>query len=300
MDTGFIEQSIDKHKNKYNYELVEYKNNKTKVKIVCPIHNIFEQQPYKHKKGQGCPLCTNNIKKTTELFIEDAKKIHGDKYDYSLVEYKNNSTKVKIICLEHGIFEQNPNNHISKEHGCSFCNGGIKYNKDIFIRRSKEVHGDKYDYSLVNYINSHTKVRIICPIHGEFKQTPSCHTNHKYGCPVCSESRGEKEIRNILDKHDINYIYQKQFSGCRFKYPLKFDFYLPKYNTCVEYNGIQHYNINEFFGGYESLIYSKKRDKIKIDFCENNNISLLVIKYNDNNIKNKLLNFIRYEKHNRI
>ena len=182
----FIEKAKTIHGDIYDYSLVEYKNNHTKVKIICPEHGIFEQSPYTHSRGQGCSTCGGKKKLTTEQFIEKAKTIHGDIYDYSLVEYKNNHTKVKIICPIHDIFEQIPTNHL-KGKGCSKCKGGIKLTIKKFIEKAKVVHGDKYDYSLVEYKNAKTKVRIICPIHGVFEQIPSSHLNGN-GCYKCRQS----------------------------------------------------------------------------------------------------------------
>jgi len=284
----FIEKSNIIHNNKYDYSLVDYINGTTKVKMMCKkCNNIFEQKPEKHLIGQGCPICANNTLLTNDIFIKNANLIHNNKYDYSLVNYINNNTKVKIICKEHGIFEQIPTNHISKKQGCPKCNGGIKNTKDNVIKRANIIHNNKYDYSLVDYQNANKKVKIICPIHGVFEQSISCHINRKYGCPICSESKGEKEIRNILEKNDIKYEYQKTFSGCVYKQELKFDFYLPNKNLCIEYNGKQHYEANSFFGGEEGFKETRKRDNIKNKYCKNNNIKLIKIKYNKN-IENEI------------
>jgi 5-methylcytosine-specific restriction endonuclease McrA len=129
-------------------------------------------------------------RKTTEEFIVDAYCKHGDRYNYKLVEYKNNKTKVKIVCHEHGIFEQSPNHHLSGKN-CPKC--GIlttkrkqQYTTKQFVEKAKAVHGDKYDYSLVEYKNSGTKVKIICPIHGVFEQSPYTHSIG-HGCPKCRQ-----------------------------------------------------------------------------------------------------------------
>ena len=117
----FINKAKIIHGDKYNYPLVEYKNNYAKVKIICKEHGIFEQVPNHHLRNHGCPKCKKN-RLTTEEFISKAKNIHGEKYDYSLVKYENNHTKVKIICIEHGIFEQTPNHHLSGQT-CGTCAG---------------------------------------------------------------------------------------------------------------------------------------------------------------------------------
>ena len=117
----FIEEANKKHNNKFSYEKVVYVNNKVPVIITCPIHGDFKQRPDDHLKGVGCSGCSGLKKKTTEEFIKDAVKIHGDLYDYSLVDYQNNQKKVKIICKKHGVFEQKPNLHLSQKCGCSKC-----------------------------------------------------------------------------------------------------------------------------------------------------------------------------------
>jgi 5-methylcytosine-specific restriction endonuclease McrA len=125
---------------------------------------------------------------TTKQFIKRSKVIHGDKYDYSLVEYKNARTKVKIICNKHGVFEQTPHSHL-RGNGCKKCHynkssKNAKSNIKSFIENSIKIHNDKYDYSLVKYKNSKTKVKIICPIHGVFEQIPNAHLNGQ-GCKKC-------------------------------------------------------------------------------------------------------------------
>ena len=111
-------------------------------------------------------------KKTKEEFIKEATEKHGDKYDYSNVNYVNNRTKVCIICQEHGEFWQTPSKHLIGR-GCHKCKGDKNremetLTTEIFIKKSREKHGDKYDYSKVDYVNGRTKVCIICPEHGEF------------------------------------------------------------------------------------------------------------------------------------
>ena len=153
-------------------------------------------------------------KLTTDQFITNAKKIHGDKYNYSLIEYKSNRIKVKIICKKHGVFEQIPEHHL-KNSGCPKCYGNnIKTTKD-FIIDGKNIHGDKYDYSLVEYVSNKTKVKIICKKHGIFEQIPTNHIYLKNGCPICKESHGENEIRTILENNNLKYIPQKTFSDLK-------------------------------------------------------------------------------------
>jgi len=286
-DEQFIMKSKLVHGNKYDYSLVDYKNNFTKVKIIHPIYGIFEQTPHNHMCGKHF---FKNKKMTNEQFISNAELIRGDKYDYSLVDYKNNHSKIDIICSIHGVFKQSPSNHISKLQGCPICKGNKKLTNNQFISKSKLVHGNKYDYSLIDYKNMDTNVIIICPKHQEFKQIPYHHTNGS-GCPICKESKGEKEIRKELDNNNILYEYQKTFKDCKLKRKLPFDFYLPKLNTCIEYDGIQHFEPIDYFGGDDGLKNTKLRDNIKNDYCKNNVIKLIRIKYNDK-IKDKIRELI--------
>lgn len=196
------EQIIDRFKNvhgdRYDYSLVEYNNSKTKVKIICSAHGVFNQTPGKHCSKQGCPKC-NNKNVTTEEFIEKSIKKHGKKYDYKLVDYKNSLEKVKIICDVHGVFEQMPKTHL--KHGCLLC--GIENNANLsrkseehFIKQATRIHKYKYDYSKVRYKNTMTKVEVICPIHGVFKQTPNSHLRG-IGCSKCGDHRmSEKRTSN--------------------------------------------------------------------------------------------------------
>lgn len=286
----FIIDAKEVHGDKYDYSLVYYKNNYTKIKIICDEHGRFYQNPKSHKNGNGCPTCKGVKKLTTEQFIKQSKKIHNNKYDYSLVNYVNSHTKVKIICKIHGIFRQKPNNHLNGS-GCIYCGGTTKLTLEEFTNRSNIIHNNKYDYSLTNYINSTIKVKIICPVHGEFEQKPNDHLNG-CGCFKCTESKGEKEIRFLLEKNNVEFEIQKTFDKCKLKNKLRFDFYLPENNLCIEFDGRQHFEINEFFGGKLYLIELQKKDKIKNEYCKENNIDLIRIRYDENinDIINKIYN----------
>ena len=283
----FIEKSKNIHDDKYDYSLVNYINCETKIKIICPEHGTFEQIPIDHLYNKsGCPYCGGTMKSNTNKFIEKSNKIHNNKYDYSLVKYINENKKIKIICSEHGIFEQTPNNHLSGKRGYPYCGGTMKSNIIEFIKKSNLIHNNKYDYSLVNY---ETKIKIICPEHGFFEQTPHSHLmNH--GCPLCQISKGEEKIKLFLEKNNIIYKKEHKFKDCRYKQPLKFDFYLSDCNICIEYDGEQHFKKwNSNRETDDSFNIRKIRDQIKNTYCKNNNINLLRIKYTQfNEIENIL------------
>ena len=180
----FIERASKIHSNRYDYSKVDCSGKESFVTIICPIHGEFKQKTAYHLNGNGCPKCFGTPKSTTEEFVKKAKKIYGDKYDYSKVEYKGNKTKVCITCHTHGDWWVTPNSFLRGSE-CPKCYGTPKYTKEEFIKKAREVHGDKYDYSKVDYNGVKNKVTIICPIHGEFKQTAGSHLRGA-GCSVCS------------------------------------------------------------------------------------------------------------------
>ena len=219
-------------------------------------------------------------KKTKEEFIKDARKVHGDKYDYSKVEYDGAHKKVCIICPKHGEFEQTPHDHLARK-GCPKC--GIENRsenrtstKEDFIKKACEKHKGKYDYSKVDYVNAHTKVCIICPKHGEFEQEANTHLKGS-ACPKCNLSHLERSVMNYLDENGITYDYQKRFKWLGKQ---SLDFYLPDYKVGVECQGEQHFFPVDFANKgldlackeFDKLI---KRDKRKKALCEEHGVKLL-------------------------
>ena len=211
------------------------------------------------------------------------------------MEFTTSKNKVKIICPIHGLFEQIANKHLSKK-GCPQCGfisrcNKARSNSKKFIDKANLIHNFKYDYSKVEYYGKEIKVSIICNIHGLFNQTPHNHLA-KNGCPRCKESKGEKEIEDYFIKNHIKYVRQKRFDDCRHILPLPFDFYLPSHNTCIEYQGIQHFKSRTKFGGDEEFNKVKIRDGIKFNYCLDKNILLILINYSENvvDILNSLFN----------
>ena len=224
--------------------------------------------------------------------------MHNNFYDYSSTEYKNYLTTLKIICPIHGEFEQLPFEHISGS-GCKKC--GVEKTKkftllglDKFIEKANKVHNNKYDYSKVNYINSYTKVEIICPKHGIFLQKPGDHLHSKAGCPICSESKGESLVAFILQSFNVDFDRQKSFPDLKHKRLLYFDFYLPEYKSCIEYDGEQHFRPVLGWGGEKLFKELQLKDKLKNKYCVLNNIPLLRLSYkdSDDSIKSKILEFL--------
>lgn len=225
----FIAKAREVHDDKYDYSKVEYINRETKVCIICPEHGEFEQFPHHHLRGHGCNQCSverNRRIKTSnsEDFVKKAKKIHGDRYDYSKVNYINSNTKITIICKKCGKeLEIEPNSHLSQKSGCRCYITYNTYDTSQWITKAKEVHSDKYDYSKTKYIDWNTKVCIICPEHGEFWKMPSQHIQGQ-GCPKCQKKN------DTINKRKINL--DKFISKSQKKFGNRYDY------SKVEYKGV--------------------------------------------------------------
>lgn len=286
--------------NKYDYSKVDYINKDIKVCIICNnCKQMFWQIPNHHLQGhEGCKKCISqkrkhSQRKTQEEFLEKAKIVHGNKYDYSKVVYINSHTPIKIFCNECKTwFYQLPQHHLQGS-GCQRCNINRKRkSQEEFIKEAISIHGNKYDYSNINYTNNRNKLQIFCnKCKKYFWQIPFQHTNNKQGCPYCTriKSKGEEYIAKWLSNKNIPFIREKRFEDCRDKNPLPFDFYLPDYNLCIEFQGQQHYR-NSFYVTMNKSkekglkLYNKMQlhDKIKKEYCLQNNISFLEIRYNEN------------------
>lgn len=270
----------------YNYSKVVYVDSKTKVIIICTEHGEFEQIPDSHLKGNGCWKC--GVKKrsltnltTQEEYINKLKNKYTN-LNFDKTIFKNTREKVISTCLVHGDFYQRADLLLSG-HGCQKCSNVIRgnklskihsSNKQEFIEKAKVIHGDKYGYDKVNYINSWTKVCIICPKHGEFLQIPNAHLTNKQGCPICKSSKGELVIKEILDKHNIKFIQEYRIPDE--KYLFYYDFYLPELNILIEFHGRQHYEYVKYFHkNYNGFEQQRLRDTWKIDLAKMKKIPLL-------------------------
>ena len=364
----FIKKANEVHNNKYDYSLVDFINNKSFIKIICPNHGEYEIRLDMHLQGKGCKYCHGRTIWNKADFIKKANEVHNNKYDYSKLEYIGTLHKSIIICPDHGEYEQILSIHL-QGHGCKECyndtrpsldcskNGILNinttvynnqyeyldlidkvYNKDEkikikcpihgifymsvlrhihgkgcphchalvsgsnrtvfcqedFIKKSKELHDNKYDYSLVEYKGINKKVKILCYKHGEFEQTPNKHINGGI-CPKCkpiSKYKGEKIIGHYLIKNDIKYTQDKTYADCKGdENCLRFDFHLTDLNVLIEYNGIQHYEMVNFKTNISDFDRQQRYDSIKKEYCFKTNIRLIIIKYDEN-----ILNRLREEK----
>jgi very-short-patch-repair endonuclease len=231
---------------------------------------------------------------TQEEFINRCCEIHGNKFDYTNTIYKNIRSNILVRCVKHGEFIIKADNHLSQKQGCWNCfldKHKLIELKPERINKMRDVHKNKYEYKDKKVTNGF--INIECPDHGTFKQYLYFH-EYGHGCPECnSSSRGEDKIKKILEDNNITFYRNHQFENCKRNRKLKFDFYIPYLNLCIEYDGEHHFKENKYFGE-GNLEYIRENDEIKNIFCNSNNIKLIRIPYyefkNIDNIIEKLLN----------
>ena len=194
----------------YDYSELVYNGYNKEVTIICKKHGKFTKKPAQLLQGYGCQKCRdeaskeNARKKHFEQFLKKAKEIHGDKYDYSKVNYIDTHTYVTITCPIHGDFKQAPIQHVSKHHqsGCPLCGKEkSKLTQDEFLEKAKIKYGDKYNYSKVNYVNCTTPIKLICPEHGEFQRTPALFLNN-CDCFQCKQDKKIKTYKEKIEKRN--------------------------------------------------------------------------------------------------
>jgi len=294
----FLRKAKEKFgENRFDYGLVDYKNNETEVEIICKEHGPFKATPAVHldkdKDSGGCALCgrlgSNMSKdKKTEYFIKESKLIFGDKFDYSLSRYINSESPITIICKEHGPFKTTKHNHHRNidSGGCPEC--GIKEMVDKkrnkyaseFENKAREIHGNKYDYSLVDYIKNNEDVIIICKEHGPFKQKPAVHL-HGSGCPYCHEKSQMETLTYESLKNSLEIIREFRKLDNEYLKNKPFDFYIPVLNLVIEINGSQHYE-TKFGYDEDYLIQRQEIDRLKKEKIVNLGFNYLAV-----NQKNK-------------
>ena len=286
----FIQKAQQIHDDKYDYSKVEYINSASKVCIVCPEHGEFWQMPYNHIHNRnGCPNCI--IRKSKYSNKQELSKIlsdiYGNEYKFNFGNDFRVSSYINCFCYKHGEFRQQIR-YLLNGISCKKCLSDKKrMSLEEWIQKAQQIHDDKYDYSKSVYTNCRTSICIICPEHGEFWQEAGSHLDG-CGCKLCRASKGEIKIKEFLDLNNIKYYNEYKFENCinpKTNKVLRFDFYLPDYNMCIEFNGIQHYKPYSFGSdkSEEAKILNLKelqyRDNLKEEYCKNNNIKLLKVPY---------------------
>ena len=270
------EEYIQECKNKgYDLPIEEYINALTKIKHKCSkCGNIYNQQPSSHLSGCGCPKCKKLLEvrkrtKTNEEYIQECK---SKEYDLPIEEYINASTKIKHMCKQGHVYKQKPKDHL-QGCGCPYCFGTPKKTAQQYIKECKQLG---LDLPIENYIDAKTPINHMCKQGHVYKQAPYYRLHYYCGCPICSQSHGEKFIQNYLDKHNIPYITQKTFSNLKDKTYLSYDFYLPKQKVLIEYQGKQHF-VAGGNGNLDKDYFPTQQyhDKLKRDYAVNNGYTLL-------------------------
>jgi hypothetical protein len=284
----FIRKSNLIHGEKYDYSKTEYLNYTSKVVIICKLHGDFYQRANGHLSGKGCIKCGGKFKFTKDDFIEKANFIHNNKYKYDLVNYVNCFSKIIITCPIHGNFVQFPYKHLSKR-GCWKCCGNSKNRRTMkltlheFIEKSNKIHNSFYDYSHVQYLNSNTKIKIVCPKHGLFSQLPNNHLSGK-GCELCGLKKITKFLTSKSEHEFLDYIGIKPKNKHKKIQKYIVDGYDPKTNTIYEFLGdYWHGNpskfdlnkINEVSHKTFGELYHKTFNRFKILKSYNYNIKYI-------------------------
>ena len=296
------------HPGQWDYSLLEYKGIHKTVKLICTTcNNICEPLANNaKKKDRGCKYCSNNYQKTTKQFVQEAKEVHGNKYDYSITNYTNNSSKVWIICPkeDHGPYEQVASSHLQGS-GCWKCQLRF-WDAKSFIRYCGKVHNNKYQYKDTIFVDNNTEVEIYCSKHKKnFKQLPSVHANG-HGCQLCgvTSSSYEEQIISSIKEYYIGPIDTRKYIKSIYndkRYQL--DIYLPELNLAIEYNGnAYHHSTKDCKSKYlNNTRIPKKYHFHKYDVAKQNGIDLIHIFEFENlddwliTIKNIILNRDKYQ-----
>lgn len=281
----FIEEANRKHGDnfyEYKIEAEVYLERTDKVTIICPVHGEFKQLVYAHLRGNRCKQCANEgqrIKMTKHEALDKIGLERQEMFEYlNLGDIVYLQSDLEIKCKKHGtIFVSKFVSHISTKHGCPTCikehlSDNRLPSKEAFIAKAKRVHGDKYDYSLVeHYVGNKTKVKVICPTHGEFLTRPDNHTNRGAGCRRCAlENRKpvfissqEIKLQNWLTENGILF----EASNRKILSGYELDIFLPDYNMAIEVNGIYWHSIER--------ACKPEFHNLKLELCEEKGIRLL-------------------------
>ena len=297
----FIQRAREKHGDRFDYSGSRYVGFDKPMDMVCRKHGAFRstQKSHLNAKSGGCPKCSADVmgeahRGTTDQFIQRARTIHGDRYDYSRAEYRGILSQVTIICPRHGSFHMKAARHLSGRgcRKCAFMRIGRQRRLSFwdFVERVAQVHGpNRYEYELEGFVNAHSKIPIHCPRHGVFYQSVATHMKG-CGCPKCVQSAGERRVREALQELGVEFSEQVRFPECRDRGTLPFDFWVPECRLLIEFDGRQHYENSELWGGQEKLEETRRHDAIKDGFAAEAGYRLLRISFRDyDNIETILL-----------
>ena len=268
----FIVKANEVHNNYYDYSKTTYINYKTKLTIICPLHGEFEQRIDHHLNGFKCKLCgcssaAQKLLITEEQFLQRAKEIHGETYDYSLFIPCKAKEKIQIICKSHGIFKQSYDHHINQKSKCPKCsqkNGNNLKRKDItdFINESKAIHHSFYTYERSIYISNRTKLVITCPDHGDFEQTPSNHLQGK-GCKECVKDTNafhKEGFKQIANGRECIFYILKCFNNTEIFYKIGITCRSVQQRYSNKYSMPYEYTIMQEIKGTADYVWDKEKE----------------------------------------
>lgn len=285
-DKQFKQEVFELVGNEYTF-LEPYVNNATKLRVKHNIcENVYKVTPTDFfSKHSRCPYCFGTHKKTNEQFQQEVFDLVGDEYTF-LDSYVNNKTKIRVKHNTCGnIYKVSPNSFF-RGHRCSQCAKLIRYDKlaKTDTQFKQEVCNlVKGEYTFLDqYVNSKTKLRVKHNKCGNiYFVTPTDFFSKHSRCPYCNSPKGETIISKILNNLNINYEPQKTFEDLRDTAYLSYDFYVPDQNILIEYQGIQHYQAIEYFGGIDAFDKQRKHDIIKLQYAKNNNYNLIAVPYTE-------------------
>ena len=269
------------------YELLvskeDYFGINKKYNLICKNGHKIKMYLNDLLSGHECKKCaTEKVAKAQMLTYQEVRN-YIESFNYKLLstEYKGSEEKLNVIC-NNGHKCSISYNNFKHGHRCSFCAVDKRTKSQTIPYEDRKRHIESFGYKLLtkekDYINGSQKVKMKCSKGHTFKM--SCHCFF-YGqrCPYCNESKGERRVKSVLDKSSVMYVSQYRFEDCKARRVLPFDFYLPTYNCCIEYDGKQHYLYGGFNGDLLELMNIQYRDTIKNKYCKDNDIKLIRIPY---------------------
>ena len=283
----------------------QYVNTNTPILHRCLIHNIFwKTTPGRALQGVGCEECKKDKFRQTRCKTHDqhVKEIEDINPDIVVIgKYIDAKTPIEYYCKKHNVTWSSYPDNILRGVGCKEC--GNEKIRDKNIKHHDQYIKDLQDANpdievIEEYQGANVAILHRCKIDGYIWSARPANILFGKGCPQCNESKGERQIRQWLDDHSIEFVYQKTFADCKDIRILPFDFYLPMYNMCIEYDGEQHYRPVKFNGKTDELAEkqfekTKCHDQIKTEYCRKHNIHLLRIPY-FKNVEEELENFYSF------
>lgn len=245
-----IERFRQTHGDRYDYSNLNYTISSEKLTITCKIHGDFKQKLIDHQKGDGCPKCGKRHRWSTDEFIANSQAVHADKYTYENTQYTGALNKITITCKIHGDFTTQPARHVLGKNGCPKCSVVAHLTQEDFLQRATERFGQRYDYSLVEFVNVATPVKIICAKHGIFEQPPTYHLNNAIGCGQCSYNVSTKETQ-WLDTFDMSINAKRNIRIDLDGRKRSVDAFDPESNTVYEFWGDWWHGHPDFFDSNE-------------------------------------------------